>query len=132
MSAAPDPYSELTQRYFEQSPNAGILQGLGVGSAMAGSEAAGTLVQFHVQILQQHITAARFLAFGCPHVIAVASWLTETCVGRRVQETLPENVHALQRRFEVPVEKMGRLLVIEDAWIAAIRAAITKSRAALD
>ena len=38
---------------------------------------------------------------------------------------------ALQRRFEVPVEKLGRILTVEDAWIGAIRAAVTKSRAAL-
>lgn len=132
MNTLPEPYSEITRRYFETAPNAGILQGLGVGSGSAGTPATGTWVRFDVQILQQHLTAARFLAFGCPHVIAIASWLTENGVGRVAQERLPETVHALQRRFAVPAEKLGRLLVIEDAWISAIRAAVTKSRSALE
>lgn len=132
MSTSSNPYSEITRRYFETTPNVGILQGLGVASGSAGSVETGTWVRFDVQILQQHVTAARFLAFGCPHVIAIAAWLTETGVGRVAQDCLPESVLALQRRFEVPAEKRGRLLVIEDAWIAAIRAAVTKSRSALE
>jgi NifU-like protein involved in Fe-S cluster formation len=125
------PYSELTQRYFQQAPNAGTLQGLGVGSATAGSRHSGTEVRFDVQVVDDHITVARFQAFGCPHVIAIASWLTEQSAGRRARAALPENVQALGRRFEVPVEKLGRILVVEDAWIAAIRAAVTKSKEAL-
>ena len=132
MNQAPPPYNDLTQRYFEAAPRTGTLQGLGVGSASAGAVSMGTWVQFHVQILQEHVTAARFLAFGCPHVIAIAAWLVDTCTGRRAQDCLPENVAALQRRFGVPVEKLGRLLVIEDAWIAAIRAAVTKSQGVLE
>jgi NifU-like protein involved in Fe-S cluster formation len=122
------PYSELTQRYFKQAPNAGILNGLGVGSAAAGSRDTGTKLRFYIQVVDDHVMAARFLAFGCPHVIAVAAWLTENCAGKRAHAALPEDVHALQRRFEVPAEKLGRLLVVEDAWIAAIRAAVTKSK----
>jgi NifU-like protein involved in Fe-S cluster formation len=132
VNTLPEPYSEITRRYFDAAPNAGILHGLSVGSGSAGSQAKGTWVRFDVQILQQHMTAARFQAFGCPHVIAIAAWLTETSVGRAAQERLPETVHALQRRFDVPAEKLGRLLVIEDAWISAIRAAVTKSRSALE
>jgi hypothetical protein len=33
-------------------------------------------------------------------------------------------VHVLRDRFAVPVEKMGRLLIIEDAWLAAVIPAI--------
>ena len=44
---------------------------------------------------------------------------------------LPESPRALQHRFAVPVEKLGRILVVEDAWCAAIRAAITLCGAGL-
>jgi len=125
------PYSELTQRYFQQAPNAGTLNGRGVGTATAGSREGGTKVRFSVQVVDDHITAARFLAFGCPHVIAIASWLTEQCSGKRAHAALPEDVQSLRRRFDVPVEKLGRILVVEDAWIAAIRAAVTKSKEVL-
>jgi hypothetical protein len=45
-------------------------------------------------------------------------------VGRQVRPLLPESVQALRDRFAVPVEKMGRLLIIEDAWLAAVLPAI--------
>ncbi len=125
-------YSELTRRYFDAPVNVGVLRGLGVGSAEAGSLPEGTWVRFHVQILHDTVTAARFNAFGCPHLIAAASWLTESTAGTRAVAALPEPAPALLSRFGMPAEKLGRLLLIEDAWIAAIRAAITKSRAALD
>ncbi len=64
------------------------------------------------------------MAFACPHVIAVSAWLAEQAVGRPVQPRLPESVQALRERFAVPVEKMGRLLIIEDAWLAAVLPAI--------
>jgi NifU-like protein involved in Fe-S cluster formation len=82
-------------------------------------------VQFDMQLAGEArvIVAMRFLAFGCPHVIAVAAWLAEHAVGRRVEPALPESVQALRARFEAPVEKLGRLLIVEDAWVAAMRAA---------
>lgn len=128
----PRPYNDLTWRHFARPLNTGVLRGLGVGTGAAGSPDQGTWVQFHVQILRGWVTAARFAAFGCPHVIAVASWLTETAVGKPGIDSLPENVHLLQRRFGLPVYKLGRLLVVEDAWIGAIRDAVTKSSDTLD
>jgi hypothetical protein len=81
-------------------------------------------VQFAVQIdpldAAQRLLAVRFLAYGCPHVIAVADWIAKLAVGEEARPILPEAVLSLQRRFEVPIEKLGRLFVVEDAWIAAI------------
>jgi hypothetical protein len=36
---------------------------------------------------------------------------------------LPQSAHSLRERLDAPVEKLGRLFVVEDAWIAALRAA---------
>jgi hypothetical protein len=41
-------------------------------------------------------------------------------VGRPLNPSLPENVQALRERFAVPIEKLGRLLIVEDAWKAAV------------
>jgi NifU-like protein involved in Fe-S cluster formation len=70
------------------------------------------------------IEAARFLAFACPHTIAVASWVVECSVGRAVSAKLPEPVQAIAHRFDLPVAKLGRLLIVEDAWAAAAAALI--------
>ncbi|MEO7208464.1 MAG: iron-sulfur cluster assembly scaffold protein [Steroidobacteraceae bacterium] len=117
-------YSELTRRYFETAPNAGELAGPGVFRGAAGNREQGAWVQFDLQIKAGAVAAAKFLAFACPHTIAVSAWLVEQAVGREVKPLLPESVQALRERFALPIEKMGRLLIIEDAWLAAVRPAI--------
>jgi NifU-like protein involved in Fe-S cluster formation len=117
-------YSDLTWRHFESAVAAGVLAGPTVRRGAAGSRPQGTWVQFDVQVGSSDpdatVEAVRFLAFGCPHVIAVADWVSQSAVGRDAEPVLPETVRALRARFEVPIEKLGRLLIIEDAWIAAL------------
>jgi NifU-like protein involved in Fe-S cluster formation len=117
-------YNPLTRKYFESAGNVGELQGPGVFRGAAGNHAQGTWVQFDLQIKAGVIAAAKFLAFACPHTIAVSAWLAEQAAGGELKPQLPESVQALRDRFAVPVAKMGRLLIIEDAWLAAARAAI--------
>ena len=117
-------YSELTLRYFETAGGAGVLTGPDVFRGAAGSRARGTWVQFDVQVGSGDIRAARFLAFGCPHTIAVSAWVAEHGTGPAAGAALPASVEELSDRFEVPAEKRGRLLIIEDAWVAALTAAL--------
>jgi hypothetical protein len=112
-------YNDLTRRYFESAANAGELKGPDVFRGAAGNREQGTWVQFDLQISAGAVSAARFLAFACPHTIAVAAWLAESAVGRPVEPRLPLGIPELRDRFAVPVEKMGRLLIVEDAWLAA-------------
>ncbi len=119
-------YSELTRRYFETAAAAGTLTGPGVARGEAGSRAQGTWVRFDLRVEgtpgRRRISAARFQAFACPHTIAVAAWVALQAAGRAPEPALPQDVHALRRLFDVPVENLGRLLVVEDAWRAAVRA----------
>jgi NifU-like protein involved in Fe-S cluster formation len=117
-------YNELTRHYFESTGNAGELKGPGVFRGAAGNREHGTWVQFDLQIEAGVVVAAKFSAFGCPHTIAVSAWLAEQALGRQPAPLLPENVQALRERFAVPVEKLGRLLIVEDAWLAAALPAI--------
>jgi NifU-like protein involved in Fe-S cluster formation len=117
-------YSELTLHYFETAVGAGVLTGPGTLRGAAGSRTQGTWVQFDLQVGGGIIREARFLAFGCPHTIAVSSWVAEHAVGREARAALPESVQELSERFAVPVEKRGRLLIIEDAWLGALRGVI--------
>ena len=119
-------YSALTLHYFETAVGAGTLTGPAVYRGAAGSRTQGTWVQFEVQIDSGNIRSARFLAFGCPHTIAVCAWVAERAAGHAARGVLPESVPALSDRFEVPAEKRGRLLIIEDAWVAALTAAVQR------
>jgi NifU-like protein involved in Fe-S cluster formation len=114
-------YNEVTLAYFENTPAAGVLLGPGTLRGAAGDRAHGTWVQFDLQVDAGIVQAARFLAFGCPHTIAVAAWIAEHAPGGELPAALPESVAQLSERFAVPVEKRGRLLIIEDAWLACVR-----------
>lgn len=129
-------YNEITRRYFEAAPGAGILTGEGVFRGAAGSREQGTWVQFDLQVEARParagsaiqaagtIAAARFLCYGCPHTIAISAWVAEAAVGRGLGHELPEDVGSVSARFELPPDKLGRLLTIEDAWVAAMERAV--------
>lgn len=121
-------YNELTRRYFDQAPCVGTFEEPGRFRGAAGDRTQGAWVQFDVRAVAGStpalIEAVRFHAFGCPHLIAVAGWLAEQAPGRAIEAQLPRSVRELRERFAVPAEKTGRLLLVEDAWIAAMRSAL--------
>jgi hypothetical protein len=124
-------YSRLTWEHFSNASSAGVLTGTDVARAAAGSAADGTWVQFDIRAKRRGFAAAliieaRFQAFGCPHTIAVADWLAGRAAGRSAEPRLPEPVGALQQLFGMPVEKLGRLFVLEDAWVGAVQALLKK------
>jgi NifU-like protein involved in Fe-S cluster formation len=115
-------YSPLVQRYFSHPIGAGRWSGERgqVASGEAGSEELGTRVRFELRSDDGVVTEARFQAFGCPHTIAAASWLAEHLPGRSLDSAMPMPILELGRHLEVPAEKLGRLLVVEDALRAAV------------
>jgi NifU-like protein involved in Fe-S cluster formation len=115
-------YSDLTRRYFESASRAGTVEAAFRGAA--GHPSQGIWVQYDLVVEAAVIADAYFLAFACPHTIAVAAWLAEQSIGRPLQREMPQSVAALRELFAVPVEKLGRLLIVEDAWRAAVGAAI--------
>jgi hypothetical protein len=124
-------YSRLTWEHFSRASSSGVLTGDDVARAAAGSVAEGTWVQFDIRAKRRDfaaalITEARFQAFGCPHMIAVSDWLAGRAAGRTAEPRLPEPVGALQQLFGMPVEKLGRLFVVEDAWVGAVQALLKR------
>ena len=89
------------------------------GTAPLAGEAGGpgqeTWVRFHLTIANGIVKAARFKACGCPHTLAVADYLTRRLPGRARSEGPPGTPAEWAEKLQVPVEKLGRLLVIEDA-----------------
>jgi cysteine desulfurase len=106
------------------SPAAGVAQalelaGAGAAGTVLSGEAGGpkdeTWVRFHLLIEGDTVKEARVQAFGCPHTLDVAGWLCQELRGR-TRGTLPPGRPAdWAASRSVPVEKLGRLLVIEDA-----------------
>jgi hypothetical protein len=120
---AADPLSPFTRASFASLARAGCFADPdGVASGEAGSRESGTHVRFHLRLAGQTVAEARFQAYGCPHTLAVANWLAGEVAGRRREALVPGTPADWAARFEVPVAKLGRLLVIEDALRACLEA----------
>ncbi|HEX6639360.1 MAG TPA: aminotransferase class V-fold PLP-dependent enzyme [Steroidobacteraceae bacterium] len=115
--------NETSRRYFLAPPRAprfhdGDLPE-GVRHGRAGRQAEGAHVLFELEIGGGFVKSARFSAYGCPHTLAVTSWLCEVSEGRRIDAGPPGTPVEWAEKFQVPAEKLGRLLVVEDALRAA-------------
>jgi NifU-like protein involved in Fe-S cluster formation len=107
-------YSEAVSEYFDSPVNAGDLPADALRGE-AGDRERGIHVVFGVRIADERIEDIRFQAFGCPHSIAACCLATERLRGQPVQALESLAAEDLAAQLEVPVEKMGRLLVIQDA-----------------
>ena len=61
------------------------------------------------------IRAMAFLAYGCPHLIAAAEAACAELERKDAVELLEFSAAGLMQSLSVPVEKTGRILVLEDA-----------------
>jgi cysteine desulfurase len=87
----------------------------------AGQESGEAWVRLYLRVHGDTVIEARFQALGCPHTLATASWLTLQLAGRKRLEAQPGSPHLWAQTLQVPVEKLGRLLLIEDALHAALQ-----------
>jgi hypothetical protein len=88
----------------------------------AGSPEQGTWVRFHLQLAGTIVKDARFQVLGCPHTMDTVAWLCEQLPGRSREALLPGTPPEWAALRAVPVEKLGRLLIVEDALLACPRA----------
>jgi cysteine desulfurase len=116
-----DILSPVARQLFTQLPGAGVLEDApGVIRGEAGGADAETWVRFHLHIEGGTVKDARFQAYGCPHTLAVMAWLTQQLPGRAVSELAGGEPAEWARALAVPVEKLGKLLVVEDALHACL------------
>ena len=121
MSADPRYHPEVARRVREL-PNAstGTLAAANCIGA-AGHEARGVRVELSLRVSDGRVRAAAFRAYGCPHVIAACSWLAERLVGLNRDELAAWDWREVQQTLDVPPQKFGRLLTIQDAARDAAR-----------
>lgn len=95
--------------------------GSSVAVGMAGDREQGAQVEFSLQVAGDLVAAARFRAFGCPHLLAAASWAAERLTGRTHAEATAWDWQEVAAALPVPPAKYGRLLTLQDAIRAAAR-----------
>jgi cysteine desulfurase len=114
----------LVRRYFRAAPRPPAFPEdngpPGIRHGRSGRQSDGTAVFFELQIDGGIVRSARFSAYGCPHTVAVVAWLAEVLEGRMLEAGMPGTPAEWARQFDVPVEKLGRLLIVEDALRAAL------------
>ena len=106
-----DPYNARVRAFFAAPAHAGDLEsgesvqidGQDARIALAATASNGT------------VRAMRFRAWGCPHTIAAAEAACQALEGVLVADLLEFSARDLMEDLSVPVEKTGRILVIEDA-----------------
>jgi hypothetical protein len=86
----------------------------------AGGPDKGTWVRFHLQVAGDSVKEARFQALGCPHTMDTVAWLCEQLPGRTRDTLIPGAPAAWAAARSVPVEKLGRLLIVEDALLGCL------------
>lgn len=105
-------YSEAVLSRFRAPGHAGRLPGL---TAAAGSRERGCEIQFSLEAAAGRVRALRFQAYGCPHAIAAAELAAERLEGERLETLAAFRGLDLQEPLDVPPEKLGVLLIVEDA-----------------
>ncbi len=110
-------YSALTEQYFAQPRCVGTLAADHETTicGTAGQREHGTEVVFYIGVDDDRIGEMTFQAFGCPHTIAACSVLAERLTGWPVESLDDFRPAEMAATLDLPVEKMGRLLIIEDA-----------------
>ena len=109
-------YSAEVIDHFDAPRNAGRLAAApDVIEAEAGSVSQGARFQLSARIAGDALSAVCFEAYGCPHCIAAASWLTERLRGATIDRLDRWNWREAAEALVVPAEKRGRLLILEDA-----------------
>jgi cysteine desulfurase len=117
-----DLLSPTVRALFSRLQGAGVLpeEAGTVLRGEAGREADEAWIRLHLLVRGDTVIEARFQALGCPHTLATASWLVMQLAGRKRSDAQPGLPPTWAGLLGVPVEKLGRLLLIEDALHAAL------------
>jgi NifU-like protein involved in Fe-S cluster formation len=112
-----EPYNHTVRRHFANPTHAGDLpEGYArVVRADVSESEAGLRVLLAAQIDGNIISRLRYRVFGCPHLIAAAEEFCARLEGATVEGLQDVPVAELMELLEIPVEKTGRLLLLEDA-----------------
>jgi NifU-like protein involved in Fe-S cluster formation len=109
-------YPPLVQAHFDQPRNAGPLPGPGpLCRGAAGTALAGARIVIEARITAGRIGQIAFQAFGCPWTIAACSLATGRLAGAPAAALGQFDPAALAAELEMPAERLGRLLILQDA-----------------
>lgn len=80
----------------------------------------GVWVRARISVRDGHISAASFDVYGCPDTIAAARYVEERLCGAALAQLDDLDARGLIRVLGIPTEKLGKVLRLEDAVLAAV------------
>jgi len=81
----------------------------------AGSCEQGVLIQVGADVATGRLHKVGFRAFACPHIIAGCDLLAEQLEGQPVEALLEPALLDALKKLEIPAEKAGKILILQDA-----------------
>jgi NifU-like protein involved in Fe-S cluster formation len=123
--------SEVLRRFGAPRQSSELADDL-PGRVLTGEAEDRTLhvwVRFQLHVIDDIVKAVRFQVYGCPHTVAAASWAAEWLTNRSIESSSRLDVRQLKDALAVPVDKLGKLLRIEDAVLACLRGLGNKDEA---
>jgi len=106
-----DIYSDRVRELFAAADFAGTIAD-GVSVQL---EDQGVRVELSCRCDGERISDLKYRVWGCPHLIAAAEAFCTGYRGQQVAHFLDFSASGLMQTLAVPVEKTGRILVLEDA-----------------
>jgi nitrogen fixation NifU-like protein len=107
-----DPYGERVRELFAGLDHAGDLE---KPTARVQIEDQGVRIALAAQCDGDIIECLRFRAWGCPHLLAAAEAVCRSYEGQALPELQAFSAAQIMQTLPVPREKLGRILVLEDA-----------------
>lgn len=107
-----DPYSARVRALFAAPDHAGDLE---KPDLRVQINAQGVRVALAAAIDDDIIVRLCFRAWGCPHLLAAAEAFCREFEGRPVSALQAFSAAEVMQTLPVPREKLGRILVLEDA-----------------
>lgn len=94
-----------------------------VATGIAEDRTQSVWIKFQLRVTDSVVDQIGYEVFGCPDTVAAMSLIAERLVGRSIAAIPDIDVHAIAAELSIPVEKLGKLLRIEDAVLACCRQA---------
>jgi NifU-like protein involved in Fe-S cluster formation len=107
-----DPYSEQVRVLFTDPQHAGDLEN---PAARVQISEQGVRLALAAAMDGDIITGLCFRAWGCPHLLAAAEAFCRAYEGRPASALAAFEAAEIMQTLPVPREKLGRILVLEDA-----------------
>ena len=114
-------YSDAGLSYFRQTRHVGTLAATpGCFSVSRGEAGLGRVLELSICLSEQHITQARFRAYGSPTLIAAAEWLCAWLEGRDTLQALEFNHRQLLAALALPATALADAVLAEQTLQALL------------